>query len=43
MKEKQYYLPEQASIVDGMLRITSTDEPLDGKAYRSARLESVVS
>ncbi len=38
--EKQYYLPEQASIVDGMLRITATDEPYDGKAYRSARLES---
>lgn len=38
--EKQYYLPAQASIVDGMLRITATDEPYDGKAYRSARLES---
>ncbi len=38
--EKQYYLPEMASVVDGVLRITSTDEPFDGKAYRSARLES---
>lgn len=38
--EKQYYLPEQASIVDGMLRLTATNEPHDGKAYRSARLES---
>jgi beta-glucanase (GH16 family) len=38
--ELQYYLPEQASIVDGMLRLTATDEPFDGKAYRSARLES---
>ncbi|MBL4689552.1 MAG: glycoside hydrolase family 16 protein, partial [Nannocystaceae bacterium] len=38
--EKQYYLPAQASIVDGMLRITATNEPHDGKAYRSARLES---
>lgn len=38
--EKQYYVPQQASIVDGKLRITATDEPLDGKAYRSARLES---
>jgi len=38
--EKQYYLPQQASIVDGTLRITATNEPYDGKAYRSARLES---
>ena len=39
--EKQYYRPEQASIVDGKLRITATNQPLDGKLYRSARLESV--
>jgi len=43
--ELQYYVPEQASIAqtDGrsVLRITATDQPLDGKAYRSARLESV--
>ena len=38
--EKQYYRPEQASIVDGSLRITATNQPLDGKLYRSARLES---
>lgn len=42
--ELQYYTPEQASIAqsDGrsVLRITATDQPLDGKAYRSARLES---
>jgi beta-glucanase (GH16 family) len=38
--EKQYYVPEQASIVDGKLRITATNQPLDGKLYRSARLES---
>jgi beta-glucanase (GH16 family) len=38
--EKQYYLPEQASIVDGKLRITATNQPFGGKAYRSARLES---
>jgi beta-glucanase (GH16 family) len=38
--ELQYYKPEQASIVDGKLRITATDEDLDGKPYRSARLES---
>jgi beta-glucanase (GH16 family) len=40
-QELQHYVPEQATIVgDGVLRITATDEPLDGKAYRSARLES---
>lgn len=39
-EEKQYYLPEQASIVSGKLRITATNQPFDGKAYRSARLES---
>jgi len=38
--EKQYYRPEQASIVDGNLRITATNEPLQDKDYRSARLES---
>ena len=38
--EKQYYTPQQASIVDDKLRITATNQPLDGKAYRSARLES---
>ncbi|HEY3391370.1 MAG TPA: hypothetical protein VGK58_01590, partial [Lacipirellulaceae bacterium] len=39
-EEKQYYVPQQATVADGKLRITATDEPLDGKAYRSARLES---
>lgn len=39
--EKQYYLPQQASIVDGKLRITATNLPVGGKQYRSARLESV--
>lgn len=38
--EKEYYLPEQATVSDGILRITATDEPHDGQAYRSARLES---
>lgn len=38
--EKQYYRPEQASIVDGKLRITATKQPLGDKQYRSARLES---
>ena len=38
--EKQYYVPEQATVVDGKLRITATNQPLANKAYRSARLES---
>jgi beta-glucanase (GH16 family) len=38
--EKQYYRQEQASVADGKLRITATNQPLDGKLYRSARLES---
>jgi beta-glucanase (GH16 family) len=38
--EKQYYRPEQASIVDGKLRMTATNQPLENKLYRSARLES---
>jgi beta-glucanase (GH16 family) len=38
--EKQFYLPDQASIVNGNLRITATNQPLAGKSYRSARLES---
>ena len=38
--EKQYYLPQQASIVDGALRITATNQPIADKRYRSARLES---
>jgi beta-glucanase (GH16 family) len=38
--EKQYYRPEQASVVDGKLRITATNQPLANKLYRSARLES---
>ena len=38
--EKQYYIPQQATVSDGRLRITATNQPLDGKLYRSARLES---
>jgi beta-glucanase (GH16 family) len=38
--ELQYYLPEQASIVSGNLRITATNQPIADKQYRSARLES---
>lgn len=33
--EKQYYLPEQVSIHDGNLRLTATNEPHDGRDYRS--------
>lgn len=33
--EKQYYRREQVSINDGSLRLTATDQPLGGKAYRS--------
>jgi len=44
-REQQIYVPEQATIARGsdgrsVLRVTATDEPLDGRAYRSARLES---
>ncbi len=39
-EEKQYYLPQQASIVEGHLRITATNQPIANKQYRSARLES---
>lgn len=38
--EKQYYLPEQATIENGNLVITATNEPFGGQQYRSARLES---
>ncbi len=38
--ELQYYLPEQITTDSGNLVITATDQPLDGKAYRSGRMES---
>ena len=38
--EQQYYLPAQAAIAGGNLRITATNLPIAGKQYRSARLES---
>jgi beta-glucanase (GH16 family) len=38
-QEKQFYLPAQAAVADGLLRITSVLEPYEGKLYRSARLE----
>ncbi|MEM1305101.1 MAG: glycoside hydrolase family 16 protein, partial [Planctomycetota bacterium] len=34
-EEKQYYHPDQVSIVDGSLRLTAVDEPRAGKAYQS--------
>ena len=39
-EELQFYVPQQASIADGRLRITATDERKADKRYRSARLES---
>jgi beta-glucanase (GH16 family) len=33
--EKQYYLPDQVSVSNGLLTITATDQPLAGKPYRS--------
>ena len=38
--EKEYYLPQQATEGDGILRIAATNQPLASKAFRSARLES---
>ncbi|MEZ6190597.1 MAG: family 16 glycosylhydrolase [Phycisphaerales bacterium] len=38
--EIQYYLPEQALVADGMLIITTTNEPYDERDYRSSRLFS---
>lgn len=38
-EEKQYYLAAQASLTEGMLRLTSTNQPFEGLLYRSARLE----
>ncbi|MEM7626895.1 MAG: glycoside hydrolase family 16 protein [Planctomycetota bacterium] len=38
--ELQYYRPEQITTRDGNLVITATDQPLDGKQYRSGRMES---
>jgi beta-glucanase (GH16 family) len=39
--ELQYYLPQQASVSNGELVITTTNQPFGGRLYRSARLESV--
>ncbi|MFT3785433.1 MAG: family 16 glycosylhydrolase [Tepidisphaeraceae bacterium] len=33
--EKQYYTPSQVTQAGGVLRITASNTPLDGKAYRS--------
>ena len=39
--EQQYYLPQQASVSNGELIITSTNQAFGGRPYRSARLETV--
>ena len=38
--EKQYYLADHISVEGGNLCITATDEPMDGKLYRSGRLRT---
>lgn len=38
--ERQAYVPSQASVANGLLTITATNQPYGGKQYRSARLES---
>lgn len=38
--ERQAYLPQQATVNNGLLTITATNQPSGGKQYRSARLES---
>ncbi len=38
--ELQYYLPEQITTSNGNLVITASDQPIDGKQYRSGRMES---
>ena len=38
--ERQAYVPQQATVANGMLTITATNQPYGGKQYRSARLES---
>jgi beta-glucanase (GH16 family) len=38
--ERQAYVPSQASVANGMLTITATNQPYGGKQYRSSRLES---
>ncbi len=38
--EKQYYLPSQVSVSGGKMRITATNQPLDGKAYRSGLIRT---
>ncbi len=38
--EQQAYVPSQATVADGFLTITATNQPFGGKQYRSARLES---
>src|SRR6266487_2822829 len=33
--EKQYYCPEQVTVVNGNLRLTATNQPMANKLYRS--------
>ena len=40
--EKQYYRPEQATVSNGSLKLTATNQALDGKAYRSALVQTNV-
>jgi beta-glucanase (GH16 family) len=42
-QERQAYVPSQATVADGMLKITATNQPYGGKQYRSSRLESIYS
>ncbi len=36
--EKQFYVADQVTVGNGKLHITATNEPMDGKPYRSGRL-----
>lgn len=38
--ERQAYLPEQVTVADGNMVITSTNQPYGGKDYRSGRVHS---
>ena len=39
-QELQYYVPEQAAVAEGRLRLTAIKKELDGKAYQSAMVKS---
>lgn len=38
--EKQYYLANQVSVANGNMRITATNQPFEGKAYRSGLIRT---